>query len=473
MTGVPVQLVPGDATEGEVRATYTGWMRHGLEVAQGLADTNTDDSAWPDPNHCVEQLPASRTAWVLRPADPSVASVHQALRAGWLVSAGTGRERTAQAGALSGLTVAVKDIIDVAGLSVRNGTPGALWREPAESAIAWSRLAAAGAQCVGKAATHEMAWGVTTPQITHPTHPDHIAGGSSGGSAACVAVHASQGALGTDTGGSIRIPAALCGVVGFRPTTGAVEMVGITPLAPEQDVVGPIAADVRTCIAMLEVLLDRDLGTDADGTGAVRGLRIGVLQQTGRLDPAVAEAYHRTLADLERAGAHLVPCDTPLPRRAGSISLLTMLLSSAAQHAETVYADPTGFGGEARALLTIGDGLRPHAPLIRRARDALASQTARLFTGERLDAFLTPTTACTAPPRGADTVELAGHSEPVAAALTRFTAWASTTAMPAVSVPVPSPDLPIGVQVIAPPNREDVCVRVALTIEKLTQNTPP
>lgn len=472
MTGVPVQLVPGDAKEREVRATYTDWIPHGLEVARGLADEDTDDPGWPDPNLAGEQVPTSRTAWVQRPADPYTGSVEQALRAGWLVRAGTGSERTAQAGALSGLTVAVKDIIDVAGLPVRNGTPGALWREPTESAIAWSRLAAAGARCVGKAATHEMAWGVTTPQIAHPRHPDHITGGSSGGAAACVAAHTSQGALGTDTGGSIRIPAALCGVVGFRPTTGAVEMVGITPLAIEQDVVGPIATDVRTCTAMLEVLLDRPLGTDADVAGAVSGLRIGVLQQTGRLDPAVAEAYRRTLATLKRAGAHLLPCDTLLPRRAGSISLLTMLLSSAARHAATVYADPTGFGGEARALLTIGDELTTHAALISLARGTLAAQTARLFTSKRLDAFLTPTTACTAPSRGAETVRFADRYESVSAALTRFTAWASATAMPAVSVPVPAPDLPIGVQVIAPPHREDTCARVALSIEQLTQSSP-
>ncbi len=412
------------------------------------------------------------SVWAGQPADPSGGSLQEALRAGWLVARDRRDEQAVRPGALSGLTVAVKDIIDVAGLPVRNGTPGALWRQPTESAGAWSRLAAAGARCVGKAATHEMAWGVTTPQIAHPLHTDRIAGGSSGGSAACVAAQVSQGGLGTDTGGSIRIPAALCGVVGFRPTTGTLDMAGVTPLAPEQDVVGPIAANVGTCTAMLEVLLERPLGTELRQGEVMRGLRIGVLQRAGRLDPVIEEAYRRTRAALERVGARFVPCDTPLLRQAGSISLLTMLASSAAQHAEAVYADPAGFGGEARALLTLGENLAPQAGLIDRARAALTARTAGLFTAERLDAFLTPTTACTAPPRGSDTIEIDGRAEPVAAALTRYTAWASVAAMPAVSLPVPSPDLPVGVQVMAPPHREDICVRVALLIEDITRRDP-
>lgn len=464
--GISDQLAPGDAVERTTRATYTEWARRSLDVAQRVAEEQTDPAVWPE-------LPAERATvtpcvWAPQPADPSGGSVERALRAGWLVTTHRDGEPAAVAGALSGLAVAVKDIIDVAGLPLRNGTPGALWREPTASAGAWTRLATAGAHCVGKAATHEMAWGVTTPQIAHPLHPDRIAGGSSGGSAACVAAHASQGALGTDTGGSIRIPAALCGVVGFRPTTGTVDMAGVTPLAPEQDVVGPMAADVGTGTAMLEVLLDRTLGTELRPEEAMRGLRIGVLQQAGRLDPAIEEAYRRTLAALERAGARIVTCDTALFRQAGSISLLRMLTSSAGAHAQSVHADPAGFGGEARALLTIGENLTTQAGLIERAGVALTARTARLFTSERLDAFLTPTTACTAPPRGADTIEITGRPEPVSAALTRFTAWASVAAMPAVTVPVPGSGLPVGVQAMAPPRREDTCVRVARFIEHIT-----
>src|SRR5699024_12689735 len=108
----------------------------------------------------------------------------------------------------------------------------------------------------GEAALHEVAWGVIPPRIANPLHRDRMAGGSSGGSAACVAAGVSAGSLGADAGGSLRIPAALCGVVGFRPTTGLIDMTGITALAPEQDTVGPSAHDVRTSARMMEALCE-------------------------------------------------------------------------------------------------------------------------------------------------------------------------------------------------------------------------
>jgi aspartyl-tRNA(Asn)/glutamyl-tRNA(Gln) amidotransferase subunit A len=386
-------------------------------------------------------------------------------------------------GPLAGLTVAVKDVIDVAGLPTRNGTAGAMWSDPPESASAWQRLADAGARCVGKAATHEMAWGVTTPQIPHPQAVDKMAGGSSGGPAACVAAGVTSGALGTDTGGSVRIPAALCGVVGFRPTTGSVDMVGVTPLAPEQDVVGPLATDVATCAVLLEALLGRRLQTDAlpgvpagrSGDGVMpQPLRVGVLARPGRLQADVERAFGDTVDHLRGHGVEIVQCETALLRQAGSVSLLTMLRSSAALHAEAARANPGGLGGGTRALLTVGEAITTHdAQVVCRARSVLVAQTARLFADNELDAFLTPTTPCTAPPRLADEVDIAGRLEPVSVALTRFTAWASVTSMPAVSVPVPSRGLPIGMQLMAPPSHDDVCVSLALTVEEMTRRTTP
>lgn len=258
-------------------------------------------------------------------------------------------------------------------------------------------------------------------------------------------------------------------MVGFRPTTGSVDMRGVTPLAPEQDVVGPLAFDVATCTAMLEVLLDRPLHHGAPGTTA-QGMRVGILTRPGRLDAAVEAAFDETVESLRSAGVEVVECDTVLPRQAGSISLLTMLQSSARLHAATVRKNPDGFGGEARALLTLGESMsRAAVDLVNRARGALVAQTAKLFATERLDAFLTPTTPCTAPTRGAHDVEIGGRSEPVSAALTRFTAWAAAASLPAVSVPVPTSGLPVGVQVMAPPHCEDICVRLAMTIEELTR----
>ncbi len=476
-----------DAEEERTRITYTAWMRHGLEVARELAGSRPATERWPGrrqvgppPGSSATATPPGSSATAPSPERNPAAgtwtaprripgrSVQDAVETGWLVAAEPPPPTTS--GPLAGLAVAVKDVIDVAGLPTRNGTPGALWRTPHASAPTWEGLEQAGAVCVGKSATHEMAWGVTTPQIPHPEDPEHISGGSSGGSAACVAAGVTPAALGTDTGGSIRIPAALCGVVGFRPTTGSVDMAGVTPLAPEQDVVGPVAADVATCTAMLEVLLDRPLHP---GTVA-QGMRVGILRRPGRLEPAVETAFLDTVETLREAGVEIIECGTALARQAGSISLLTMLHSSAKLFAKAVHQDPAGFGSEARALLTVGEVITEHeAEVLRRARDSLVAHTARLFDENELDAFLTPTTPCTAPRRFADDVEVGGRAEPVSAALTRFTAWASAIGLPAITVPVQAPGLPTGVQVVAPPQHEDVCVRLALTIEELTRRKAP
>jgi len=489
MTSPPEHAEPRkDTAEQRTRLTYTAWMQHGLEVVKELAQARPEPVRWPEPRRSgasLEHIGAAglhatpRMPLTAHPPRPEL-SISAALRRGWLVATdSTDRGSTAAepppaaaspAGPLAELTVAVKDVIDVAGLPSRNGTTGALWREPVRSAEAWTRLAAAGARCVGKAATHEMAWGVTTPQIAHPLSEQHITGGSSGGSAACVAAGVATAGLGTDTGGSVRIPAALCGVVGVRPTTGSIDMAGITPLAPEQDVVGPMAADVATCTSVLEVLLDRPLHPSEPPGTASRGMRIGILARPGRLEPAVESAFLDTVECLRDAGVGVIECDTLLARQAGSISLLTMLHSSARLYSQTVQENFAGFGGEARALLTVGDAMTEQdAEVLRHGRDTLVSGTARLFAENRLDALLTPTTPCTAPRRFAEEVEIAHRSDPVSAALTRFTAWASATSMAAVSIPVNTPGLPVGVQVMAPPGHEATCVRLAFTIEEHTR----
>lgn len=447
-------LVPGDAVEAATRAQYAAWMHHGVEVAESLQSDRAP--TWPSAPPGGEPTPVPPTY-----PKGSPEAVRRAVEQGWLVAPAPGA--AALDGRLSGLSVAVKDIIDVADLPTRNGTPGGRWREPTTSASAWSAVRDEGAHCVGKAATHEMAWGVVTPRIANPLAPDRIAGGSSGGSAACVASGASVGALGTDTGGSIRIPAALCGVVGFRPTTGAVPLGGVTGISPEQDSLGPLAADARTCAAMLEVLLGHELRA---GGADVGGVRIGVLARVGRLDPSVERAYRTGLEALSLAGATLVECDTAAYRRAASLSLLTMLRSSALLHAAAVRAAPLSFGSEARALLTLGEPLAMDGDLIDAARRTVATETAAVFAAHRLDAFVTPTVPCVAPMCGAEGVEIAGRSEPVSAALVRYTGWSPVTAMPAVSVPVRMPgELPAGVQIMAPPHHDAVCARLALVLE--------
>ena len=185
------------------------------------------------------------------------------------------RRRGVVAGPLHGVPVAVKDLIDVAGVVAGAGSPklaGNLARRDAEVVAG---LRAAGAVVVGKTRTHEFAYGVVTPGTVNPWDPERIAGGSSGGSAAAVAAGLVPAALGSDTAGSIRIPASCCGIVGLKPTWGRVPATGVWPLSWSCDHVGPMAATVADVALLDEVLAAEPPGTGGDEPPASGGPRIG------------------------------------------------------------------------------------------------------------------------------------------------------------------------------------------------------
>ncbi len=447
--------------ERRTREVFGAAVATSLTIARETGAPGDGTSTWPPvrpANHGFEWRHGPRPA-----------ATGAAVDAGWLVAVApppSDSVQTAAAGRLAGMRVAVKDVIDVAGLPTRNGTPGATWRDPTSSAAVWQALADEGAACVGKSATHELAWGVTTDSVPHPSDPSRMPGGSSAGSAACVAAGVADAALGTDTGGSIRIPAALCGVVGLRPTVGSVPSSGVSPLAPTQDVTGPLAHDVSTCAAVAEVLLGRPLGRNDE----VR--RIGVPSTVGAVDEATDHAWATTLHDLRRAGVEVVPVGAVPLRLAGAVSLLTMLRESAQAYAAMADCDPGGLGAEVRTLVRLGRDLRDaDIAALDSARRALRTATATLFDDHGIDVVLTPTTACVAPPRGAATVELHGRPVPTAAALTRFVAWPSAAGLPALSVPArPVGPLPVGIQVLGAPGDEATCVAVASLLEGLARS---
>lgn len=459
--------------EEQARAQYGQWAEHGMDVVRRLAAEETRRPEWPRTEVDSPRSPADSVIESLPKtlgSKAESASIPTARERGWLVESAPTIDLSDQR-----LPVAVKDNIDVAGMRVRNGTPGATWRTPSSSSSAWIRLARSGAVCIGKAALHEMAWGVISPEIGNPVDSSRIVGGSSGGSAACVAAGVSPAALGTDTGGSLRIPAALCGVVGFRPTAGLIDTTGVTPLAPEQDTVGPMALDVQTCAAMMETLSGQKLAADSDAPGSIR---VGVLAKPGRLDEDVRCGWQWAQRVLSETGADIVEIDSMIFRDAIGVSLTRQLTSSAALYSQLVRAYPQGFGPEARALLTIGDTFQQSLDPINQAASTLTAQTADLFSKHRLDVIVTPTTPCVAPPRDCTSVTINGRTESVSAALPRFTAWASATGIPAISVPVwpkraGGNGLPTGIQIMAAPNHEHLCVRVARLIEKTLGRTTP
>ncbi|WP_214366361.1 amidase [Pseudonocardia sp. H11422] len=465
-------LVDGDRAEMQTLARYADWLERAVRAVGLLKAPSPLGPGWPG-RHSGEHSGRSERCAASVAATPRLGlELQEMLRRAQRATAPGGplvyvpeRIGEGRAGPLCGLAMVAKDIVDVAGAPTRNGTPGGLWRYPNTSAVAWRRLVASGAVFFGKAATHEMAWGVTTPDVCHPRSPDHVVGGSSGGSAAAVALGLVPAALGTDTSGSIRIPAALCGVVGLRPTHGRVPLTGVTGLAPSQDVVGPLAGDVATCLQLNAVLAGRP---PAPLTPDVRGFRVGVLQRVGRLQPAVAAALDTAVHVLQEAGADLVPVDVPDAARAPAVSLVTMLAESARLWAAAARAAPAGFGPQTRALLTLGTTIGPSTVMAAAsARRALREQLRRAFVQHRLDVLALPTTPCTAPPREADAVDVDGRNEPVEAALSRLTALAAVTGLPALSVPfgADSTGLPIAVQLLAAPDAEDLLGRAGRVLE--------
>ncbi|GGI88679.1 amidohydrolase [Saccharopolyspora subtropica] len=344
-----------------------------------------------------------------------------------------GRDR----GPLHGIPVAVKDNIDVAGYWTRCGTPGLGHHLAERDAEVVGRLRAAGAVVVGKTRTHELAWGMITPGCRNPRDPNRITGGSSGGSAAAVAEGIVPLALGTDTGGSVRNPAALCGVVGVKLEAGAVPMTGIAPLAPTQDCAGVFATSTDDCAAALAAL------AIPPRSGEIRAVGVISDRWAQRVQPEVAAALADSVEVLRSQGIEVVDVAVRHAELAPAASYVIMLAESAHE-----WFPATGVGDEVRDLLRLGANVRRgDYDLALSARSAIRAGLDEAL--RRVDALLLPGSPVVAPPIGAKLVECAGREVPVAAAFTAMTALASVTGAAAVSVPAPVDGLPVGVQCIA------------------------
>ena len=251
-----------------------------------------------------------------------------------------------------GPVIAVKDVIDVAGMPTTAASK-VLHRVPQEDAECVARLRAAGATIAGKLNTHEFAFGAltTSPHFgpaLNPWNPDHVCGGSSGGSGAAVAAGLVDASLGTDTAGSVRIPAAFCGVTGMRPTEGLVSTRGVVPTAWSLDTVGPLARSAEECERLLETMAGRPLGGGQVGDE----LRLGVLASLfERAEPAVAAACERALDELPGRKDSVV---LPLHDEISTITQLIMLPEAANAHLPWLRTRLADYGADVRARLLAG-----------------------------------------------------------------------------------------------------------------------
>ncbi|MFI1198487.1 amidase [Streptomyces sp. NPDC020883] len=384
-------------------------------------------------------------------------------------------------GPLHGIPMGLKDLIDVAGTAttassrVRDGH-----RADADSTVA-GRLAAAGAVLVGKTHTHEFAYGLITPQTRNAWDEGRIAGGSSGGSAVAVAAGTAGFALGTDTGGSIRVPAALNGVVGLKPTYGLVPRHGVTSLSWSLDHVGPLVRTVEDAALVLPVLAGHDPRDPASLTTGptnrlpprgtdLTGLRIGVPRNHyfDRVTTDVLVAVRRAVERLEALGARLVEVEIPMTRYLQATHWGLMVPEATAYHEQTLRTMPDRYTDDVRILLEAGELLGAGDYLrAQRARTLMRQAWARLF--DEVDVIVAPTVPTVAAPTGDSTLTWPdGTVESVSDAYVRLSAPANITGAPALSLPVGQDraGLPIGMQLIGRPLGEPDLLRVGHAYEQ-------
>jgi Asp-tRNA(Asn)/Glu-tRNA(Gln) amidotransferase A subunit family amidase len=352
-----------------------------------------------------------------------------------------------------GPALAVKDIFDTAGVRTTYGS--AIFRDhvPDESAASVAALVAAGYRMVGKANLHEFAWGITSENdhygwVPNPTAPGRVAGGSSGGSAAALAAGLVDAALGSDSGGSIRIPAACCGVVGLKVTFGAVPIDGCWPLAPSYDTAGPMARDVAGCERMMEAMAPGYERASLDSLGE---LRVGVAWLE-HADPLVRARVQEAAARFPHARA----VDLPLPD-----GVYTGFAREVVEVHAALFSDHEELYGPSvahkmRASMQITDAQAQEGM---RARERYRERVAELMAD--LDLILTPTVPMVAPPAGIGDLELRGRM------LSLTFAWNAIGA-PALALPCgPAEDgLPASIQLMGKPGEDALVLAAGRLLER-------
>ncbi|MEZ5872805.1 MAG: indoleacetamide hydrolase [Nitratireductor sp.] len=412
----------------------------------------------------------------------------QSFDARYVVQAAMNTYNARPGGALAGLPVVAKDNINTTTYPTSGGTRALLGHTPATDAGAVRRIIQAGGFIGAKAGMHELAFGITsnnavTGAIHNPVDPAMVPGGSSGGTAAAIAAGIFPAGLGTDTGGSCRIPAALCGIIGFRPTSGRYDSDGVVPISHTRDTVGPLARSVRD-IALFDSVLSGD--SAEIGNADLADMTLGVPRQMffENLDPVVAKEVEAQLSMLSAAGAKLVdvslepvwPHNEAFSFPVVFYEVMRDLPAYLARHAPEVSFDAlvAGIGSPDVAVAIssqLGDGAMPEV-VYRAAMDvhrpAMRQIYRQVFEENGLDAIVFPTTPLPARPIGEDeTVTLNGGQVPTFPTYIRNTDLGSNIGAPGISLPCPvSSGLPVGIEFDALPGKDKSLLALARAAEK-------
>jgi aspartyl-tRNA(Asn)/glutamyl-tRNA(Gln) amidotransferase subunit A len=382
--------------------------------------------------------------------------------------------------ALQGLPMTVKDLFAVRNMPMRAGSNAALPKLNLDEAVLVQRLKAAGVNVFAKTNMHEIAMGATgenfwTGDVKNPIDPDRQAGGSSSGSAVAVATGIGVASVGSDTGGSIRVPAAFCGVTGFKPSFNSIPLGGALFLSPSFDHAGPIArnvADARLLYGIMAARQPRSFSMQ-------RPPKFGVLKDwlDGRLAPRIAQQFEQTITVLRAAGATIEVVDVPLMHRQWDLYMPIARAEAAMVHKEALRSHADGFSPATLKALRAGAAISAVDYLEAQAlRSVLRHQVEAVL--QQCDGLILPTSAISTPLRSAaggqlQTTIANGFTNDVRDSVLGQTAVFSALGLPAISIPcgavMPSDGaiaMPVGLQLVGNPQRDDFLLSLAQWCEQ-------
>lgn len=386
-------------------------------------------------------------------------------------------------GPLHGIPVSLKDIFATKGVRTTVGSKILADWVPDHDATVTARLRRAGAIIIGKTNLHEFAAGATNNihygPARNPWNPEHIPGGSSGGSGAAVAASMGLGSMGTDTGGSVRLPACLCGIVGLKPTYGRVSRFGIFPLSWSLDHAGPLTRTVEDCALMLQAIAGYDPKNPSSANRPVddytkglergiKGIRVGVPREFffEEAEEEVASLARKALQVLEELGASLVEVSIPSVVHAPALGSVISWSESASIHEEWIRSRPQDYDPDVLRRFTTGSlFLATHYHKAQRIRTLLQREFQQAL--EQVDVIVTPTAPVTAPKVGERTVEIKGRRVAVLGLMARLTRPYNLAGLPAVTIPCGfSAGLPVGLQIGGRAFDEATVLRVAYAYQQ-------
>lgn len=431
----------------------------------------------------IDKLNPKLNAYLTVTADLALV---QAKKAEAELFAPRGRKGHRDRGPLHGIPISLKDNIYTKDIRTTAGSKILQDFAPQHDAPVWAKLREAGAILLGKTNLHEFAYGVTTNNphygpTRNPWDLSRIPGGSSGGSAAAVAAGLCYASIGTDTGGSIRIPAALCGVVGLKPGIGRVDGEGVVPLSRTLDFVGPLArsvSDISTVCEALFVRLEKEEpGYLRKRPERLKNLKLGVPKEVflDVISSDVSREFGEAIRLLQKQGTTINEISIPLLSEVEQSGNQIAWAEATHHHHQQGWfpARSADYGADVLSRLEMGAKVSATSYLqALDTRNKFCQQILRAMAG-RVDALLAPTVPITAPLIGEETTKLEGKDHPTRALLLRSNRPANLAPVPAISLPngFSNVGLPVGVQVIAMAPREPLLLRIAAAFERTNPQT--